>query len=90
MIFIMILRTSKLDKTAGVAQLVEQLICNQQVGGSKPLASLLSCDIGDTYRNRTCPMEVLGSYPSGQREQTVNLLRSRFGGSNPSLPTTRA
>src|SRR3989338_7579876 len=24
---------------AGVAQLVEQLICNQQVGGSKPLAS---------------------------------------------------
>ena len=24
---------------AGLAQLVEQLICNQQVGGSKPLAS---------------------------------------------------
>ena len=24
---------------AGVAQLVEQLICNQQVGGSSPLAS---------------------------------------------------
>ena len=26
---------------AGLAQLVEQLICNQQVGGSKPLASFL-------------------------------------------------
>ncbi len=25
---------------AGVAQLVEQLTCNQQVGGSRPLASL--------------------------------------------------
>ena len=25
---------------AGVAQLVEQLICNQPVGGSRPLASL--------------------------------------------------
>ena len=26
-------------KNAGVAQLVEQLICNQQVGGSSPSAS---------------------------------------------------
>ena len=26
-------------KAAGVAQLVEQLICNQPVGGSNPLAS---------------------------------------------------
>ncbi len=25
--------------TAGVAQLAEQLICNQQVGGSNPFAS---------------------------------------------------
>ena len=29
-----------------------------------------------------------GRYSSGQREQTVNLLRLRFGGSNPSLPTS--
>ena len=28
--------------SAGVAQLVEQLICNQQVGGSSPFASLWS------------------------------------------------
>lgn len=27
------------DREAGVAQLVEQLICNQPVGGSNPLAS---------------------------------------------------
>ena len=28
-----------IDNTAGVAQLVEQLICNQQVAGSSPFAS---------------------------------------------------
>ena len=31
--------SNKLRDNAGLAQLVEQLICNQQVGGSKPLAS---------------------------------------------------
>ena len=41
---------------AGVAQLVEQLICNQQVVGSSPIAS-----------------SSMGRYPSGQRDQTVNL-----------------
>jgi hypothetical protein len=30
---------SKMQAKAGVAQLVEQLICNQPVGGSNPLAS---------------------------------------------------
>ena len=29
-----------------------------------------------------------GRFQSGQMGQTVNLLRHRFGGSNPSLPTT--
>ncbi|SVA03568.1 uncharacterized protein METZ01_LOCUS56422 [marine metagenome] len=41
---------------AGIAQLVEQLICNQQVVGSSPIAS-----------------SSMGRYPSGQRDQTVNL-----------------
>ena len=41
---------------AAVAQLVEQLICNQQVVGSSPIAS-----------------SSMGRYPSGQRDQTVNL-----------------
>ncbi len=58
---------------AGVAQLGEQLICNQQVGGSNPLASSLIR---------------AGSCPSGQREQTVNLPAYAYGGSNPPLPTT--
>ena len=43
---------------AGVAQLAEQLICNQQVVGSIPITS----------------SKCMGGFPSGQREQTVNLL----------------
>ena len=51
---------------AGVAQLVEQLICNQPVGGSTPLASsnsprkslshhyLLTCNIRRTGGARVC------------------------------------
>ena len=31
--------------------------------------------------------ELAGVYPSGQRGETVNLLASAFGGSNPSAPT---
>ena len=50
---------------AGVAQLVEQLICNQQVGGSSPSTS-------STSRFQKLNM---GEFPSGQRGQTVNLLR---------------
>ncbi len=46
---------------AGVAQLVEQLICNQQVGGSNPSTSSNFIDN-------------MGDFPSGQRGQTVNLL----------------
>lgn len=42
---------------AGVAQSVEQLTCNQQVVGSIPIASSI----------------FLEGFPSGQREQTVNL-----------------
>ena len=42
---------------AGVAQLAEQLICNQQVEGSSPPTSSILMD----------------RFPSGQREQTVNL-----------------
>ena len=45
--------------TAGVAQLVEQLICNQQVGGSNP---------------STSSKFHMGEFQSGQMGQTVNLL----------------
>jgi hypothetical protein len=47
--------------TAGVAQLVEQLICNQQVGGSNPSTS-------SSFN--------MGEFQSGQMGQTVNLLPS--------------
>gem|GEM_PF-1867201 len=48
---------------ADVAQLAEQLICNQQVNGSSPLIGFLS------YSRQ------MGGFPSGQRGQTVNLLQ---------------
>ena len=48
---------------AGIAQLVEQLICNQQVGGSSP-------STGSTQKGKLH----MGEFPSGQRGQTVNLL----------------
>ena len=47
---------------AGVAQSVEQLICNQQVGGSSPSTSSNPAQLN------------MGEFPSGQRGQTVNLL----------------
>jgi hypothetical protein len=133
-----------LDQTASVAQLAEQLICNQQVAGSTPAASSAcpasrrrrlnlvrsqqprrssttvrqqptstfpTCQPEVTssqptlpagsYHGRTtqahnpsihrcpCPFgrEHEGSFPSGQRGQTVNLMDFSFAGSNPALPT---
>ena len=46
-----------------MAQLAEQLICNQQVIGSSPIIGLV--DFLLIY---------MGGFPSGQRGQTVNLL----------------
>ncbi len=57
---------------ASVAQLAEQLICNQQVVGSSPSAG------SSEPRETCCPSSkrviVPGGYPSGQRGQTVNLM----------------
>ena len=83
---------------ASVAQLAEQLICNQQVKGSSPFAgSVVALRLvparGFALTVRSCvPSRAMrattkGSYPSGQRGQTVNLLASAFVGSNPTLPT---
>ena len=52
---------------AGVAQLVEQLICNQQVAGSSPITS--------STNGQAWLVLHMGEFPSGQRGQTVNLLR---------------
>ena len=57
--------TDKTCENAGVAQLVEQLICNQQVGGSSPSTSSTIFHSGEQFD--------MGGFPSGQREQTVNL-----------------
>ena len=57
---------------AGIAQLVEQLICNQQVGGSSPSTSSTSSQ-ASTGARRQAKMN-MGEFPSGQRGQTVNLL----------------
>ena len=51
---------------ADVAQLAEQLICNQQVIGSSPIIGFFS---GLEY-----DLLNMGGFPSGQRGQTVNLL----------------
>ena len=45
--------------------MAEQLICNQQVGGSTPFTSSRFSAVAEN---------VLGEFPSGQRGQTVNLL----------------
>ena len=50
-------------KYADVAQLAEQLICNQQVIGSSPIIGLYNIIL------------YMGRFPSGQRGQTVNLLQ---------------
>ena len=66
---------------ASVAQSVEQLICNQRVGGSNPFAGS-----GIDHRLGLIVMIIMGRYQSGQMGRAVNPLRRRFGGSNPSLP----
>ena len=57
------------QRYAGIAQLVEQLICNQQVVGSSPITS------SKKGTSIACPI-IMGEFPSGQRGQTVNLLLS--------------
>ena len=63
-------------KNAGVAQLVEQLICNQQVGGSNPSTS--STD------KQTISDGGIPEWPKGADCKSVV---SDFGGSNPPSPT---
>ena len=58
--------------SAGVAQLVEQLTCNQQVVRSNRIAGSRQTNVFD----------VVG-WPSGQRQQTVNLSARAYVGSNP-------
>ena len=58
------------NNTASVAQMVEQLTCNQWVGGSIPFASSI---VSGHIKKGLCAFSDVERFPSGQREQTVNL-----------------
>ena len=61
--------TEILCRFAGVAHLVEQLTCNQQVIGFESHRQL-----SETIRRpKTDEVDITEGFPSGQREQTVNL-----------------
>ncbi len=64
---------------AGVAQLVEQLICNQQVGGSSPSTS---------SKTRGAAMKIrYGRFPEWPKGADCKSVVYDFGGSNPPPPT---
>ena len=59
---------------AGIAQLVEQLICNQQVGGSSPSTSSTTI--------------LYGRFPEWPKGTDCKSVVYDFGGSNPPPPTS--
>ena len=65
----------KTHSYAGVAQLVEQLICNQQVGGSSPSTSSTKLKIS------------YGRVPEWPKGADCKSVVSDFGGPNPPSPT---
>jgi hypothetical protein len=82
---------------ADVAQQVEQLICNQQVassslaiGSKREFGVRRSSEVSRSFDGVQAEIgDDWERYPSGQREQTVNLPALAYGGSNPPLSTTR-
>ena len=73
------------SRSAQVAQSAEHVLGKDEVGGSIPLLGLLNCE-GRGPVQSGCGAKVGEErYPSGQREQTVNLPAYAFGGSNPPL-----
>ena len=74
---------------AGVAQLVEQLICNQQVGGSSPSTSsnkgLRRVSIIDNQVSRP---NIFGRIPEWPKGADCKSVASCFGGLNPPSPTS--
>ena len=65
-------------KDAGVAQLVEQLICNQQVGGSSPSTSSIPVFTGNL---------IIGRVPERPKGADCKSAVNDFGGSNPPSST---
>ena len=64
----------RVPESAGVAQPVEQLICNQQVGGSSPSTSSIH-------------LTEYGRIPEWPKGADCKSVASCFGGSNPPSPT---
>ena len=74
-----------LVKNAGVAQLVEQLICNQQVGGSSPSTSSKELPVGSKPDDQTATK--YGGIPEWPKGTDCKSAGTAFGGSNPPSPT---
>ena len=74
---------------AQVAQSAEHVLGKDEVGGSIPLLGLLNRVACSRVQLRSARVGSVSvgeeRYPSGQREQTVNLPAYAFGGSNPPL-----
>ena len=63
---------------AGVAQLVEQLICNQQVAGSSPTASS-SAGVAQLVEHQPSKLNVVGSRPIARSNSTTDRQVCRQG-----------
>ncbi len=82
-------------KNAGVAQLVEQLTCNQQVGGSNPFASSVTglhtefpiCRVLNLGKRDGARAFIWADAGVGEPGRTVNPLAYALEGSNPPPPT---
>ena len=86
---------------AGIAQSVEQLICNQQVGGSSPSTSSTSTQAPDrlpsSNRTRFAGLRfeirgdwlktVYGGIPEWPKGTDCKSAGNAYGGSNPPAPT---
>ena len=75
---------------AGVAQLVEHLICNQRVGGSNPSASSTIRVASVSPQPDLLEPPGMDRWLSGQKQRAVNPSPSGYGGSNPPLSTILA
>ena len=71
---------------AGVAQSVEQLICNQQVAGSSPISSSKSTLI----ENRFFSVYFYGRVPEWPKGADCKSASTAFGGSNPPPSTKKS
>ena len=70
---------------AGIAQLVEQLICNQQVGGSSPSTSSTKPPMGSRPGDQAATK--YGGIPEWPKGTDCKSAGTAFGGSNPPSPT---